>query len=585
MFDAAAGLLIEAVLNGLWQGLLLTALLWLLLRVVPCSAAMRYAAWYACLVSMLALPALHLALSVWPDTPSLPASVAPASLSVTPEPVSAAPLSNPEPAAVWNRFDLSLPSWAAVALFAGWLLIALWLGMRLLKSYLGMIRLKRNSIPLDDPDTGRWSHWFAACFTRRSFDVRRSSEVPLPMLAGLARPAILFPESLVPRLTAEEKFRICLHELAHIRRHDDWANLLQRIAEAAFFFHPAVRWIGGRLNFEREIACDDWVVAVSGSARPYAACLVRLAEYASLAPHRAPTLASVSDRRQIFRRVEMLLNRKQNAKPGWSKAVFVGVLLVCLAASVVAAKMTPVITVDDPPAPAAAPVPPVAPAPPAAPVAPAAPAVPAAPQAPAPPAAPASSAHDHARAAAEHARATAEQMRAMIEQMRPNEEEMRKLAEEIRKEVDANVKPKTDEIRKLAEQIREKVEASIKPHTSEIAELAKKLAEAHVASQPNEEQIRKLEQEMKRHETEINRVTEQEVKALEEKIRAIELTIKPSEAQIRKLEEKMREMEKQFRDKEREFQRQFESTRPDAPPKPPAAAAPTTPPPPPPQTF
>ena len=593
MFDTLAGLLIEAVLNGLWQGILLTALLWLLLRFLPCSAAMRYAAWYACLVAVLSLPAVHLAVSTWPASSAPAVAIEAPPARITPETVSSSP-APPEAASasVWSPPDLSLPVAAAVALLAGWLVVASLLGVRLLLSYLGMARLKNNSKPLDDPDTGRWSKWFAACFTRRAFDVRGSSEAPLPMLAGLTRPAILFPESLVPRLTAEEKFRICLHELAHIRRCDDWANLFQRIAETALFFHPGIRWIGNRLNLEREIACDDWVVAVSGSARPYAACLVRLAEYASLAPHPAPALGSASDRKQIIRRVEMLLNRKRNAKPGWSKAVFAGVLLICLAASVVAAKMAPVITVDDPPAPVVAPA---APAAPAAPVVAAAPAAPRAPRAPsgqappAPPAPPVPAAEpapapeppltrEQTRRIAEEAHRAAEMAREMAERMRPKQEEMQKLAEEMRKEVEASIKPKTDEIRKLSEQIREKVEASIKPHTREIEELAKKMAAEHAASKPNEEMIRKLEQEMRSHETEMNQVVEKEVKALEEKIHAIELTIKPSEEQMRKFESKMQELEKELEEQGRELERQFERERPATPPPPAAPPARTTPP-------
>jgi hypothetical protein len=95
------------------------------------------------------------------------------------------------------------------------------------------------------------------------------------MLAGLAKPAILFPQELIPRLSAKERFGICLHELAHLRRRDDWGNLCQRVIEAMLFFHPAVRWIGKRLRLERELGGDDWAVAVSGSARHYAACLAR----------------------------------------------------------------------------------------------------------------------------------------------------------------------------------------------------------------------------------------------------------------------------------------------------------------------
>ena len=38
-----------------------------------------------------------------------------------------------------------------------------------------------------------------------------------------------------------------------------------------------------RLNLEREIACDDWVVAMTGAARPYAVCLTKMAERSAFA--------------------------------------------------------------------------------------------------------------------------------------------------------------------------------------------------------------------------------------------------------------------------------------------------------------
>ena len=46
----------------------------------------------------------------------------------------------------------------------------------------------------------------------------------------------------------------------------DWTNLLQKLVRAVFFFHPAVWWIENRLSLEREMACDDMVLAQTASA-------------------------------------------------------------------------------------------------------------------------------------------------------------------------------------------------------------------------------------------------------------------------------------------------------------------------------
>jgi hypothetical protein len=71
---------------------------------------------------------------------------------------------------------------------------------------------------------------------------------------------------------------ILLHEFAHLRRWDDWTNLIQKIVRALFFFHPAVWWIENRLSVEREMACDDAVLAETANPHGYATCLVSLLE-------------------------------------------------------------------------------------------------------------------------------------------------------------------------------------------------------------------------------------------------------------------------------------------------------------------
>jgi hypothetical protein len=45
-----------------------------------------------------------------------------------------------------------------------------------------------------------------------------------------------------------------------------------------FFFHPAVWWIEKQVSLEREMACDDAVLAETASPRAYAECLAHLAE-------------------------------------------------------------------------------------------------------------------------------------------------------------------------------------------------------------------------------------------------------------------------------------------------------------------
>jgi beta-lactamase regulating signal transducer with metallopeptidase domain len=105
-----------------------------------------------------------------------------------------------------------------------------------------------------------------------------SDKVQVPTAIGFFKPAVVIPTWLLEDLSPEELNQILLHELAHLRRRDDWTNLAQQIVKALFFFHPAVWWIEKKLSLEREMACDDVVVAATAKPRAYAECLAHLAE-------------------------------------------------------------------------------------------------------------------------------------------------------------------------------------------------------------------------------------------------------------------------------------------------------------------
>jgi hypothetical protein len=119
-----------------------------------------------------------------------------------------------------------------------------------------------------------------------------------------------------------------------LRRGDDWTNLIQKIVRALFFFHPAVWWIDDRLSTEREMACDDAVLAETGNPHGYATCLVSLLEK-SLA-HRGWSMAqaAVNRAREASLRLAQILSKtRPTATRVWTPAVgMVGVFSVlCLA--------------------------------------------------------------------------------------------------------------------------------------------------------------------------------------------------------------------------------------------------------------
>jgi hypothetical protein len=98
-----------------------------------------------------------------------------------------------------------------------------------------------------------------------------------PHVVGIVRPIIVIPPDLVA-----DPVLLCpalLHELAHVRRRDALARLVQLVAGAVFFFWPVVRLVSRRLDLAREAACDAWALEVSEVPRPaYARLLVRMAQ-------------------------------------------------------------------------------------------------------------------------------------------------------------------------------------------------------------------------------------------------------------------------------------------------------------------
>jgi uncharacterized protein (TIGR03435 family) len=125
-----------------------------------------------------------------------------------------------------------------------------------------------------------------------------SALVQVPTVVGWLRPVVLVPVGALGGLPPEHMEALLLHELAHIRRHDYLVNMLQSVAEALLFYHPAVWWVSGHIRAERELCCDDVAVSVSGDALTYARALAQLESYrpAHLGAAVAANGGSLSDR-------------------------------------------------------------------------------------------------------------------------------------------------------------------------------------------------------------------------------------------------------------------------------------------------
>ena len=110
----------------------------------------------------------------------------------------------------------------------------------------------------------------------RAIHIVESASIDVPTVIGWMRPVIMLPIAAVANLSPAQVEAILAHELAHIRRHDYFVNVLQTFAETLLFYHPATWWLSGRIRAEREHCCDDAAVAVCGDAVGYARALTEL---------------------------------------------------------------------------------------------------------------------------------------------------------------------------------------------------------------------------------------------------------------------------------------------------------------------
>src|SRR2546423_1514821 len=160
----------------------------------------------------------------------------------------------------------------------------------------------------------------------------------MPMTWGIRRPAILLPAD-ADTWSAERRRDVLLHELAHVKRHDFFTQLMARVACAVYWFHPLVWLAATRLREERERACDDHVLRAGATPSAYATHLLEIAR--GLRAARATSLASVAMARPAqlaTRLLDVLAARRsrdtlsaRSAAPAWLAAIAVVVPLAAAA--------------------------------------------------------------------------------------------------------------------------------------------------------------------------------------------------------------------------------------------------------------
>jgi bla regulator protein BlaR1 len=105
-----------------------------------------------------------------------------------------------------------------------------------------------------------------------------------PGIFGIARPVLLWPDGISDHLDDRHLEAVLAHEVWHVRRRDNLFAAIHMAAEALFWFHPLLWWLGARLVEERERACDEEVVELGTEREIYAESILKVCEFCVASP-------------------------------------------------------------------------------------------------------------------------------------------------------------------------------------------------------------------------------------------------------------------------------------------------------------
>ena len=300
----------DAVLNWLWQGGVVAVAWFVMLRMLDRARAnVRYVVCWAALLLIVALPTV----------PSLRSASSPEPYLA---PASAALISLPDS---W---------WTSTLVMLA--ILATWAGLsmaRVVSAMLGVRRARARSRTFPSHVESDLPYWSRVRSKGRGATLVLSDSVSAAAVLPGGTPMIAVAPSLVRTLDSVELDRVLIHEWAHVQRRDDVVNMLQSVVCMIVGWHPAVWWIDRRLHVEREMACDEMTVAITGSPKSYAECLMKLASLraGARAVRGAPAVATVSGLRA---RVTKIVTPHRSFAPAWSRSLAAGIVSILCVMSV-----------------------------------------------------------------------------------------------------------------------------------------------------------------------------------------------------------------------------------------------------------
>ena len=306
------------------KGSVVLAGAWLMMRAFPrMSAALRHLVWASALGALVLMPVLMRVVPTLqsrfvPAIPvvtsiqtrelpravesrdAVPTTVAKRTPRVADQSMHAATASS----RTTEEHSINLEHWFPVA----WAVVAAALLLRVVFGRLRLAMLARNAHIVDDGDwlllVQRLAHRLDIS---RPVTLLRSDRSCVPMTWGLVYPTVLLPVD-ADEWTDERRTIVLLHELAHVNRLDAFTQSVAQIATAVFWFNP-LSWLAARaMRIERELACDDCVLASGARPSDYAQDLLQIARSFSATSDLAAAALAMARRGDLEDRLMAILD-------------------------------------------------------------------------------------------------------------------------------------------------------------------------------------------------------------------------------------------------------------------------------------
>jgi bla regulator protein blaR1 len=311
LFLSLARSAVPAVANHLWQSTIfagLVILTMLLLR--NCKASVRYGLWLAASLKFFIPFSILIALGGLLPKPQRAAVVRQIAWSTAID-VAGQPFSDfqtPLDSRGTARLTSRIAAWTPAILAALWLMgttavLSLWY-----RKWRRVQAIRRRAVPVENGREVEVLRQLERRIGKRDRIMLLSTrEMIEPGVVGISHPVLLWPHQLSDQLEKEHVEAILAHESMHVRRNDNLAAALHMFVEALFWFHPLVWWIERRLVEERERACDEAVVQLSGRPEAYAEGLLKVCRFCLESPLKCMSSMTGGDLR---RRISSILNSR-----------------------------------------------------------------------------------------------------------------------------------------------------------------------------------------------------------------------------------------------------------------------------------